>query len=225
MRVALIVASVSLAVAGCATNAAPPSSVRSPVIGTPIPATASADYRIGPLDTLSITVFQVPDLTLKEARVDASGQLALPLIGSVTAAGKTTSELSGEIAGKLRAGFLQSPQVSVIVNDSVSQKVTVDGAVAEPGVFELKGRTTLMQAVAMARGPSKDANLKHVAVFRNVGDQRTVAVFDLASIRAGRAADPDIYGSDVVVVESSALKGVFREILSAIPALAIFRPY
>lgn len=227
------IAAVALSLVGCASNdrgeatgvytALPSTSSASSASSAP--AAATSDYRIGPLDKLVITVFQVEDLTLKEAQVDASGQIALPLIGSVMAAGKTTSELSGEIATKLRAGFLQSPQVSVMVSEAASQKVTVDGAVTEPGVFTLKGRTTLMQAVAMAKGPGRTADLKRVAVFRTTNGTRTAAVFDLAAIRAGRTEDPEIYGNDIVVVDGSAVKGFWREVVSALPAFAIFSPY
>jgi len=66
---------------------------------------ATQDYRIGPLDKLNITVFQVKDLTLEEVQVDGSGRVFLPLIGSVVAAGKTTQELSTEIADRLRGSF------------------------------------------------------------------------------------------------------------------------
>ena len=222
MRAALILLLASPTIVGCASGGA-----TSYVVPQSAPASSAIanDYRIGPLDTLTITVFQVADLSLKEVQVDAGGMIAVPLIGSVTAAGKTTAELSSEIALRLKEGYLQSPQVSVIVNEAVSQKVTVDGAVTEPGVFQLKGRTTLMQAVAMAKGPGRNANLKRVAVFRTSAGQRTAAVFDLAAIRAGLAEDPEIYGNDVVVVDASLLKGVLREVVTALPAFSIFRPY
>ncbi|MDO8297978.1 MAG: polysaccharide biosynthesis/export family protein [Caulobacter sp.] len=187
---------------------------------------ASQDYRIGPLDKLNITVFQVKDLTLEEVQVDGSGRVFLPLIGSVVAAGKTTQELSTEIADRLRGQFLQSPQVAVWVAEAISQKVTVDGSVVEPGVYAMSGPTTLLQAVAMAKGPDlKYANLGRVAVFRTINGQRNVAVFDLKAIRAGKASDPVILGNDIVVVEGSQLKGTLREVLGALPVLAIFRPY
>lgn len=194
-----------------------------PVASTPT--AARAEYRIGPLDKLNITVFQVKDLTLEKVQVDASGRILLPLIGLVTASGLTTTELSEEIAAKLEASYLQSPQVSVVVAEAASQKVTVDGAVVEAGVFELRGRTTLLQAVAMAKGPARNANLKRVAVFREVDGQRVAAVFDLRAIRKGTAPDPEIYGDDVIVVDSSAMKGAWREVVGALPAFGIFRPY
>lgn len=181
-------------------------------------------YRIGALDKISITVFQEPELSLSEVPVDASGNILLPLIGSVTAAGKTTGELSKEIADKLDERFLVDPQVSVIVASSVSQKVTVEGSVEEPGVYDLRGQTTLLEALAMAKGPNRVASLDHVAIFRVVNGERMGALFDLREIRRGEAADPEVLGNDTVVVGLSNVKAAWRDVVDVLPALAIFRP-
>lgn len=210
---------------GCASTPAPapsPAFVAGPASDTLAP----RDYRIGPLDKLNITVFQVKDLTLQNVQVDGSGRISLPLVGTVVASGKTTEQLSAEIATLLSGKYLQSPQVSIWVSEAVSQKVTVDGAVREPGVYTMSGPTTLLQAVAMAKGPDRTlANLSRVAVFRNINGQRTAAVFDLKAIRAGKSPDPEIYGNDVIVVDGSVLKSTMREVLTALPGLSIFRPY
>lgn len=223
-------AAVILSVTACASQNVAPEALRpqSAFVSTGDVARAEVtqDYRIGPLDKLNITVFQVKDLTLEKVQVDGSGRIFLPLIGGVVAAGKTTQELSTEISDRLRGQFLQSPQVAVWVAEAISQKVTVDGSVMEPGVYTMSGPTTLLQAVAMAKGPDrKYANISRVAVFRTINGQRNAAVFDLKAIRAGRAPDPVIMGNDVVVVEGSALKGTVREVLAALPGLAIFRPF
>jgi polysaccharide export outer membrane protein len=210
---------------GCADSPNPPagSHFQASLPPPSIEPVAQQEYRIGALDKLDINVFQVKDLTLEKVQVDAGGQILLPLIGVITAGGRTTSELSADIAAKLQAKYLQSPQVSVLVEESASQKVTVDGAVTEAGVFQLKGRTTLMQAVAMAKGPSHTANLRRVAVFRQVHGDRAAAVFDLKAIREGRAVDPEIFGNDVVVVDDSFGKNAWHEVISVLPSLAIFR--
>lgn len=227
-KVALSIALLAtVLIVGCASPSVSASPGGFPV--TTASATAqlpAQDYRIGPLDKLNITVFQVKDLTIEGVQVDGSGRIALPLIGSLTASGKTTQELSREIAGLLRGKYLQSPEVSVWVAEAISQKVTVDGAVREPGVYAMSGPTTLLQAIAMAKGPDvKSAKLDRVAVFRTLNGQRSAAVFDLRAIRKGEAPDPEILGNDVIVVDGSALKAVFRETLGILPALAIFRPY
>ena len=181
-------------------------------------------YTIGPTDLLNISVFQVPDLSSEELRVDASGSIQMPLIGSVRAAGRTPEDLAQEIESQLATRFLQNPQVSVTVAEAASQKVTVDGAVTKPGVYVMRGQTTLLQAVAMAEGPSEVADLESVAVFRTTPAGRMVAVFDLHAIRNGQAADPVLLGDDVVVVDTSRLSVATRQALQSLPGLAaVFR--
>lgn len=183
------------------------------------------EYRIGALDKLSISVFQVKDLTLETVQVDASGQILLPLIGGLVARGKTAKELSAEIAAGLSKRFLQNPQVTVLVTEAASQRVTVEGAVVQAGVFQMSGPTSLLQAIAMARGPAKYADLKRVAIFRRVDGQRMAAVFDLRAVRSGKAEDPEVLASDVIVVPDSGVKGVLREIIGALPAIGVFAAF
>lgn len=180
------------------------------------------DYRIGPLDRLNISVFQVKDLTFEKLQVDAAGQVRLPLIGTVDAAGRTAEELAAEIARRLGQTYLRSPQVTVTVEEAVSQKVSVEGAVNEAGVFDLKGRTSLMEAVARAKGASKTANLHRVTIVRSVDGAPHAATFDLAAIRAGRAGDPEVVANDVVVVEDSQAKTLWRGLIETLPALIVF---
>lgn len=182
-------------------------------------------YRIGPGDELTVRVFQVEDLSFDKINVDASGDLQMPLIGAVRAAGLTPVELASDIAGRLSSQYLRNPQVTVTVSEAASQKITVDGAVTKPGVYTMRGTTSLLQAVAMAEGPSRTADLTKVAVFRNIDGQRSVALFDLQAIRQGRMDDPRVLGDDVVVVDTSRTSAVMREVIGALPALAMFRPY
>lgn len=179
-------------------------------------------YRIGATDMITVTVFQVPDLSLEEVRVDASGNLQMPLIGTVQAAGRTPDELASDIAAALGREYLRNPQVSVTVAEAASQKVTVDGAVTKPGVYVMRGRTTLLQAIAMAEGPSRIADLKQVAIFRDGPNGRMVALFDLAQIRSGRMQDPNLQGNDVVIVDTSRLNASIRDALQVLPGLAVF---
>jgi polysaccharide export outer membrane protein len=180
------------------------------------------DYRIGPLDKLNIVVFEVKDLSADNLQVDASGQILLPLIGAVQAKGKSTAELSAEIAGRLRERYLQSPQVSVTVAEAASQKVTVEGAVNDAGVFELKGRTSLLEAVARAKGVSKAANSHRVAIVRSVDGSPHAATFDLSAISAGKARDPEVIANDVVIVDTSRSKAFWHGMVEVIPAFYLF---
>jgi polysaccharide export outer membrane protein len=161
------------------------------------------EYRIGPNDLLSVSVFQVPDLD-RDVRVNNAGQVSLPLVGVVAAAGRTVDELQADIAARYGGSFLQNPQVSVFIKEFASQRVTVEGAVKKSGIFPMTTSSlSLLQAVALAEGLSDTANSRNVFVFRNVGDKRMVARFDLKAIQEGRADDPRIQGEDVIVVDQS----------------------
>ena len=183
------------------------------------------DYRIGPGDTLSITTFQEKDLTLDHVQVDASGNILLPLIGSVHAAGLSSGALASEVQNRLAKRYLRDPQVSIIVVSAVSQKVTVEGSVTQAGVFDLKGEMTLLQAIALAKGPNRTARLGRVVIFRTIDNKRQFGVFDVNQIRRGIMPDPQILGNDVVVVPFSNGKGAFRDLLVALPALGVFSAF
>lgn len=183
------------------------------------------DYRIGPLDVLSIRVFQEPELTFDEIQVDASGNLGFPLIGSVRAAGNTATALADELSTRLAERYLVNPQVSVVVASSVSQQVTVEGNVSQPGVYEIAGGATLLTALARAQSTTRVAKLDEVVVFRTIGGERQGAVFDVSAIRAGRIPDPELRGGDVVVVGFSFVKGAFRDFLTTAPFFNVFRSF
>jgi len=205
------------------TGVAQTGSLPAPEVLTATPDAVQVEYRVGPLDLLEISVFQVPDLS-KTVKVSASGEIGMPLIGTVQAAGKTVAELETEIKTKLEAKYLQSAQVSVFVKEANSQQVTVDGAVNTPGKVTLDGPTTLLQTIAMSGGLTKEASPRGIVVFRTVDQKRMAAKFDLTAIRAGRSPDPVLYGGDIVVVDNSALGSAFTRLRESIPAFAVFSP-
>lgn len=216
----LLVMAVTLA--GCTASTISPTVMSSPpqeTFPTSNAARPTEEYRIGPLDELSITVFQEPDLSLEKVPVDAGGNILFPLIGLVEASGKTSREVSASIAQKLAERYLVDPQVLVNVAKSSSQVVTVEGQVTRPGRFEITGQATLLTAIASAQGPTQTARLDEVLVFRTINGERYAARFDLRAIRDGRAEDPLIRGNDIVVVGASSAKGIYRDILIALPGL------
>ena len=222
LRVTLQTLLLIFSLAACSTNQVSPSVMTTPskaVFPTTSNLLPNEEYRIGPLDELSITVFQEEDLSLKEVLVDAGGNILFPLIGLVEANGKTSREVAAVITEKLASRYLVDPQVLVNVTKSASQVVTVEGQVVEPGRFEIAGQTTLLTAIASAKGPTPTARLNEVLVFRNIDGQRYVARFDLPAIRSGRAEDPLIRGNDIVVVGASLSKAIFRDVLTALPGL------
>jgi polysaccharide biosynthesis/export protein len=185
--------------------------------------TVEADYKLAPMDTVRVSVFQVADLT-GEFELDLMGNVSLPLIGSLAAANLTTQQLDEQITKKLGEKYLQNPDVSVALKSSTRRNVTVDGAVVQPGMYPLNGPTTLIQAIAMARGVSEAANPKRVAIFRQVQGQRMAAAFDLTEIRKGKSQDPPIYRGDIIVVDGSGIKQFQQQMLQTIPILGLFNP-
>ena len=186
-------------------------------------ATLGADYKIAPMDTLTITVFRVPDLT-GDYSVDLIGQISMPLVGDIVAADRTPEELDRALTEKLGEKYFERPDVSVGIKSSAGRLVTVDGSVNKSGSYPVLGPLTLMQAVALAGGADEFANLRRVAVFRRIGGQRQAAAFDLVSIRRGEAPDPQLYAGDIVMVDGSKVKEAQRRILQTVPLLRVFSP-
>lgn len=178
-------------------------------------------YKLAPLDTVSITVFQVKDLS-QDYAIDQSGRLTMPLVGRVDAVGLSTTELGNLIARRLDAKYLRSPNVTVSLKDSASRVVTVDGSVRQPGIYPATGPLSLVQAVALARGTDDLANPRRVAIFRTISGKRMAAAFDLTSIRRGEGQDPSIYPGDTVVVDGSGIKKTQRDVLQSLPLASIF---
>src|SRR5262249_13013569 len=94
----------------------------------------SNSYKIGPLDVIEFSVFKVPDLT-HTVKVSEAGMVNLPLVGEIEAAGKTAQDVEHVLTRKLGDKYLRSPQVTVLIKEYNSQRVTVEGAVRRPGVY------------------------------------------------------------------------------------------
>lgn len=185
------------------------------------PVLGSVDYRVGPLDVLDIEVFGTEDLT-RSVRVSASGEFTLPLIGRIAAAGSTVTEIEETVAARLRESYMENPQVTVFVKEYLSQRVTVEGAVREPGIHPLTGRTSLLQIIAMSNGLDELANPEGIVVYRVMEGKRYAAAFDIREIRAGRMVDPEIIGDDIVVVDYSGARSGLKDFLMSVPAFAFF---
>ena len=214
-------------IGGCADSRGGPIPYGVPTFGAPDEPTVvplGAGYKIAPMDTLSVKVFKMPDLS-GDYEVDLTGQISMPLIGSTMATDVTTAELDQRLTAKLGEKYLENPDVSVAIKSSSRRSVTVDGAVNRSGSFPVNGPLTLMQAVALAGGTNPDANARRVAVFRQIGGKRQAAAFDLTSIRRGEMDDPQIYAGDIVVIDGSAIKAVQKQLLNSLPVLSIFKPF
>lgn len=190
----------------------------------PVITALAEDYRIHPMDKLTVKVFKSEDLS-GDYDVDLTGKISMPLIGEIEAVNLTTAQLDQRLSDKLGEKYLEHPDVAVAIKQSTSQVVTVDGAVKDSGSFPVPGPLTLIQTVAMAKGTTEDANPRRVAIFRTIGGQRQAAAFDLTAIRRGQAQDPQIYPGDIVVVDGSSIKATQKQLFQSIPLLTLFRPF
>lgn len=217
--VRLLVAAVALTLGACST----PQMGLSPGLrlteGTELPAPTREDvvaaerpYLVGPFDKLKIDVFGVEQLQNKEYQIDASGRLSFPFAGTITAGGRTPQEISDELADRLRGRIIRNPQVTVNLIETVSQLVTVEGAVNKPGRYPAFGAMTLLRTIAVAEGTTDVAKLDSVLIFRTVGGDKYVGAYNLKAIRLGNYPDPPVYANDVVVVGDSATRRLFRDL-------------
>jgi polysaccharide biosynthesis/export protein len=181
-----------------------------------------ADYKIAPLDVVEISVFGVKDLD-RTVQVSSSGMISLPLIKAVKAGGRTQAQLERDIAAKLEATYLQSPQVSVFVKEYNSQRITVDGAVKKPGIFPITGDVSLLQAIALAEGLSDLADPSGILLFRTVESKRMAARFDLKAIRSGKVQDPMLQAGDIVMVDQSQARTTLNDVKNVLPLSGLFQ--
>ena len=179
---------------------------------------------VGPFSELRVEVFGVPDMQ-RDVMADGEGNFAFPLIGTIAAAGKTPDAISEEIREKLTGRYILDPDVTVNFKSSAnplavqSMTVTVDGQVNEAGSYPVVGRVTLMRAVALAGGLNEFAKLEDVVVFRDVGMEKYVGIYNLEAIRRGNYPDPEIFPNDIVIVGDSPQRRRFKDILQVVPAL------
>lgn len=218
--------------AGCAKDPPPVASVPDGPIARlaelPVPEAADVVRStrtsfIGPFTELRVEVFGVSDMQ-RDIMTDGDGNFAFPLVGTVAAAGKTPDAVSSEIRGKLAGRYVRDPQVTVNFKSPTNvlatqaMSVTVDGQVNKAGSYPVVGRVTLMRAVALAGGMTEFAKQEDVVVFRDVGNKKYVAVYNIEAIRRGNYADPEIFPNDIVIVGDSPQRRAFDKILQAIPA-------
>jgi len=228
MRKPFIVLSIAAMLAGCATSQPLTSTERLTVVegSTVLPAPDRSDLTaadrpalIGPLDTIQVDVFNVSALS-REMQVDASGRIAMPLAGTIEARGRTAAELARVIEAALRQRYVRNPEVIVNIKSSVSQVVTIDGQVNEPGLYPVTNQMTLMRVIASARGMSEFAKQEDVVILRTVQNQRMAGLYNVAAIRRGTYDDPPVYANDVIIVGDSPQRRMFRDFVSVSPLLA-----
>jgi polysaccharide export outer membrane protein len=174
-----------------------------------------SEQLLSPNDVLEVNVFQVDNLN-RTVQVDAGGEISLPLIGTVKAAGKSVRQLEQEIEAAYGAKYLQSPYVTIFVKESVGQRITVDGEVNKAGIYPVSSNASLIDAVALAGGFNRIGDAGKVFVYRNFGQNTLVANYNVEAIRAGKNSNPRIYGGDKVVVFASKSKIAMNNLKDAL---------
>lgn len=166
------------------------------------------EYKIGAKDLLEITVFNLPELS-QTVRVSEDGSVTFSLLGKVEVAGLTAQELEKKLASLLDRQYTKNARVTVFIREF--QKVAIIGAVARPGMYELVGPTTLLQAIAQAGGLTAQA-MNELFVYRYGKDgQQTRIVVKLEDlmINGNQDLNIELQPKDVVNIPVDQIQNVF----------------
>jgi polysaccharide export outer membrane protein len=161
---------------------------------------SSEQYKIGPEDMLSVSVWKNEAMS-RTVPVRPDGMISLPLLDDVQAAGLTPMQLRDVIVKKL-SDYMPAPEVSVIVNDVRSFKVSVMGEVARPARYELRSVTTVLDVLAQAGGFNQFANRSRIVILRPNGKTMTRIPFNYNKVVASGGEDDNFYlqPNDIVLV-------------------------
>lgn len=160
---------------------------------------ASQVVRVG--DTIKVDVFGVDELD-RDVQVDPNGQVSLALVGAIGAAGKSISSLEREVEQRYGSRYLQNPEITL----TLQQSVTLDGEFNKAGSYPISGNSTLLRVIAAAGNFTAIGDPANVFVYRAIGGKDYVAQYDVASIRAGKRPDAQVYGGDIVVAFPSGMR-------------------
>ena len=168
--------------------------------GVPVVSPALDAYKIGPEDMLSISVWK-NDALSRSVQVRPDGMISLPLLDDVVAAGLTPVQLRDVLAKRL-AEFIPNPEVSVIVTDVRSFKVSLLGEVGKPGRYELRSWTTILDLLAMAGGLNQFAARSRIVVLRPTGKTMTRIPFNYNKVVSSGGEEENFYlqPGDIVLV-------------------------
>jgi polysaccharide biosynthesis/export protein len=195
------------------------------VVGVPRNVDDGAIHRITPGDVIDIKVFQADELNTT-VRVNDAGGISLPLVGMVLVAGLNTGEAERRIAAALAQDHLQDPQVAVFVSEFANLEVSIAGEVNKPGVFPIRGRTTLLEGIALAGGTTRRAKEEQVIVFRTGTSPAGVDAYvvDLKKIQQGELNDPMLAAEDKIVVPKSGSRVFFEDVRDTLRGFVNFNP-
>ena len=160
----------------------------------------SDSYIIGPEDVLYIYVWKEENLS-RTVPVRMDGMISIPLVDDVKAAGMTPLQLKEYLLAKLRE-YVETPDVTVIVQEANSYKVFVQGEVRRPGVYKLRTETSLMQLIVMAEGFTDWADKKKITIIRKEGGKESRIRVNYKKIIDGDEGAKDIIlkSGDIIII-------------------------
>ncbi|MEX0739705.1 MAG: polysaccharide biosynthesis/export family protein [Pseudohongiella sp.] len=164
--------------------------------------TTFSDYRIGPSDVLSITVWQQPELS-RTVAVRTDGFITYPLLGDMAVAGMTPTELRDEIARDLEAYVnIMLSEITVAVDEINSYTVSVLGEVKTPGRFSFQSQVTVLDVLAEAGGFTPFADTRDVMILRIENGETRRIEFDYRRVIRGRSSPEEltVYPGDIIMV-------------------------
>lgn len=157
------------------------------------------EYVLGPGDVIQVVVWRNEHLS-KTLPIRPDGKISLPLVDDMQAAGVTPSQLKETIARGLKQ-YIDNPIVTVIVSEVNNYKISVLGEVKKPGVYLLKGRTTVLEAISMAEGFTEFATTNNILLMKKAKGQRYR--FDYRAFVSGENLDQNVYldPGDTIIVK------------------------
>ncbi len=181
-------------------------------------AAAPGEYQVGPEDLIEVTLYDIQNETgeprIIVSRVSNSGFMTLPYIGKVQAAGMNPLELEEHLRREYTR-FIKEPQITIFIREYRSFRVSVVGNVKSPGVLELRGRKTMLEALAMSGGLAEDAG-RSVRLVRTSGSEMQSVLIDLDELAAtgDPRLNPSLLPGDVINVPRAGIfyvEGMVRQ--------------
>ena len=193
-----IAAALSLLIAGCAgPGGGRAGAPAEPVVTAGLPAST-----LGPNDIFEVRVYQEPELS-GLYQVGPQGDIMFPLCKRVTVSGLTANGAAEKLRACLSEGYLRSPQVSVLVKEFNSRKVFVFGEVQKPGTFAFEDGMSVVQALTLAGGFTKQAAPNSTSVTRHVDGQEVKVKVNVQDIALSKSANFKLEPGDIVFVPES----------------------
>jgi polysaccharide export outer membrane protein len=194
-RISLLICWLVVPLSGCFGG----SSVQTRVVADPPVSNQPDPYTIGSDDVIDVLVWKEPQLSGR-VRVASDGNITMPLIGQIVAAGQTIDQIQQELANKL-SRFVHDPKVTVRLYNPASQAFYALGEVTKPGRYPLMSGEVLSQALATAGGLTEYANLRKIKIIRRTTDSQVEITVNYSDVAKGDlSADVPLQRADTIMV-------------------------